>query len=146
MSDPFEDRLRNQLGDMMLRAMDNKAEILAELLANMDTLPKMGRGLANFEQFCEEIESLAELGETELLGEKMSPRAMAQMIRVLSKTCRIQSKMILHLACFALIYGNGNSYDGDASAAAMKFGKGDEALRAMIRSRFGPNGPFGGKK
>jgi len=145
MTDPLTEGLRNKLGDMMLRAMDNKIEILTELLTNMDTLPKMGKGLEKFETFCQEVEDLKEKAPQEEGAEKMSPRATAQMIRVLAKTCRIQSKMILHLSCFALIYGNGSSYDGDASSAALKFGKGDEALQAMIRSRFGPNGPFGGK-
>lgn len=143
-SDPFADALRGQLGDMMLRAMNNKTEILAELLSNMETLPKMGRGLENFEQFCEEIEALADDGRADLAAEKLSPRAAAQMIRVLGKTCRIQSKIILHLCCFALVYGNGKSYDGDAADAAMKFGKGDEALRAMIRNKFGGKNPFAG--
>ena len=64
------------------------------------------------------------------------------MIRTLSKTCRIQSKIILHLCCFALVYGNGGSYDKDAADAAMKFGKGNEALQAMLRSKFGGKNPF----
>ena len=53
---------------------------------------------------------------------------------------------MLHLCCFALIYGNGNSYDGDASSAALKFGKGSEAIQAMMRAKFGDRSPFGGGK
>jgi hypothetical protein len=131
-----EQRLREQLGDMMLRAMNNKAEILAELMTNMESLGVMSRGLSNFEEVCKKVED----GETEAL----SPVATAQMIRVLSKTCRVQAKVILHLSCFAMIYGNGDSYDGDASRAAMRFGKGNEALQAMIRSKFGGRNPFSG--
>jgi len=97
----------------------------------------MGRGLANFEDFTAEVIELVDNGTPEIAAEKMTPRAMAQMIRTLAKTCRIQSKVILHLCCFALVYGNGSSYDGDAAHAAMKFGKGGEALRAMFRAKFG---------
>ena len=133
MADPFEDHLRNQLGDMMLRAMDKKPEILAELMVNMNSARKTDQGLKKFEEFCRKVED----GE-----EDLSPRAIAQMIRVLTQTCRRQSQTILHLCCFALIYGNGTSYDGDASSAAMKFGKGNDALQAMFRSKFGGRNPF----
>ena len=44
-----EEQLKAQLGDMMLQAMNNKAEILAELMVNMESLSTMGRGLTNFE-------------------------------------------------------------------------------------------------
>jgi len=137
----FEDRLRDHLGDMMLRAMNNKAEILAQLLSDMETLPRMGAGLSNFEAFAEEVMTLADDGLTDEAFQKMTPRAMAQMIRTLAKTCRIQSRIILHLCCFALIYGNGKSYDGDATDAAIKFGRGKEALQAMFNTKFGGN-PF----
>jgi hypothetical protein len=122
----------------MLRAMNNKPEIMAELMVNMESSRKSEQGLKKFEEFCEKVEA----GD-----EDLSPRATAQMIRVLTKTCRRQSQSMLHLCCFAMIYGNGSSYDGDAAQAAMKFGKGNEALRAMMRAKFGGKNPFaGGKK
>jgi len=138
MSDPFIEAFRSKLGDMMLQAMDNKAEILATLMQQMEQSQKTLRGLEAFEKFCEEVEA----GDYE----KMTPRAMAQMIRVLSKTCRMQAQSLLHLSCFALVYGNSKSYGADAADAAMKFGKGQEALQAMLRDKFGGKNPFARKR
>jgi hypothetical protein len=131
-----EQQFKQQLGDMMLRAMNKKPEIMAELMVNMESARRSDQGLKKFEEFCERVES----GESEL-----SPRATAQMIRVLAKSCRRQSQSILHLCCFALIYGNGDTYDGDAARAASRFGRGKEGIQAMFRNKFGSN-PFGSKK
>jgi hypothetical protein len=138
MTDPiYEEYLKGELGEMMIRAMNNKAEILADLHSNMNKAAKTDKGLQKFEEFCKKIEA----GESE----DLSPRAAAQMIRVLSQTVRAQARSIRHLCAFAMIYGLGDSYDADAARAASKFGRGTEGLQAMFRNKFGTN-PFDGKK
>lgn len=131
----YEAYLKGELGDMMLRAMDNKAEILAELHTNMDKAAKTDQGLRNFEEFCRKVEA----GDEDAV---FSPRAAAQMTRVLAQTCRMQARSIRHLCAFAMIYGMGKSYDSDATDAAIKLGRGDEGLKRMFRNKFGSN-PFG---
>lgn len=135
----YEEFIKGQLGDMMLRAMNNKAEILAELHTNIEKATKTDQGLQNFEEFCRKVEA----DDPEAV---FSPRAAAQMIRVLSQTCRAQARSIRHLCCFAMIYGMGDTYDADAAKAAMKLGKGQEGLQAMIRNKFGGKNPFAGGK
>jgi hypothetical protein len=134
--DPFEERFKAQFGDMMLRAMKNKPEILATLTQHLMFANKTNQGLENFEAFCRKVEDGDE--------DSFTPKAAAQMIRVLAATCRKQAEALTHLGCFALVYGLGDTFDGDAAKAAMRFGKGQEALQAMLQAKFGDKNPFKG--
>ncbi len=130
----YEEYLKGELGEMMIRAMDNKAEILADLHINMNKAAKTDKGLQKFEEFCRKVEA----GESE----EFSPRAAAQMIRVLSQTCRAQARSIRNLCAISMIYAMGDTYDGDAARAASKLGRGTEGLQAMFRNKFGGKNPF----
>ena len=126
MSDPEmtkEELAREQLGNLMLHALKHKRENIEELVGYLLTSEKAMKGLPNF------IEAV-ETG-------KVSNEQLGQMVRTLTKTAINQAKAIKQLSTFMMILVSSQTFDSAATDAAIKLGKGDEAVRAFAQSKFG---------
>ena len=66
-----------------------------------------------------------------------SPETIAKFLRTTMKIVKQQDAAIANLAQVAIIYLGGDSFDRDAGHVAAKMGKGNEALRKMMKKKFG---------
>ena len=124
------DELSNVLGDLMVKAIKNKDEITVEVLKSLQQTALMEKGLTHFVELIDESKSVNGTPYCE-------PHELARMIRALSKSCRAQSKIIQNLSAILLVYLIGDSFQSDAAKAALRVGRGKEALREFGRAKFG---------
>lgn len=115
---------REQLGNLMIHAIKHKKENLDALLGFMEFAHKSAQGLPRF------VEAI-DAGKT-------SNEQLGQMVRVLAKTAAEQARAIRQLSTFMMILVSSQDFDKAATEAAIKTGKGDEAIRAFARTKFGP--------
>ena len=121
--DSLEDVVRASIGNLMLHAVTHRKENLAAILKLMETAERAERGLPKFVAAVED-------GKT-------SNEQLGQMVRVMAKNLVEQAGAIRQLGIISLIYVSSDSFTTDAAKVAGSFGKGDEAIRALFKAKFG---------
>ena len=142
--DAFDKAATKFFGDMMLNAINNQHEVVAELMAHMALVADTEKGMLKYSAFCKEVIADYDNSPDGPEEAEFTPRAAAQMIQGLCASVKQLATMNRHLACLCLVYAMSNSFQPDAARAAGKFGKGKQAMRDYVKSKFG--GAFGGPK
>ena len=123
-----EEEVKKMMGDMLLKALNEKEAIISEFVKIMMTSDKTTEGLKKF------ITAIDE-GKT-------SNEQMIQMFRTLVKV-NIEHSMAIKQIAFAMqLYVAGESFDNDANKILTKIGRGVDALKSMFKNRFGNANPF----
>lgn len=107
--------------DTFMQMLSNKEQILQTILADVDSCGK------NFEAF-EKLEALYDEGRE--VNPDKALRACAKSLRHVNEVNR---RMLMLL----LVYVSGSNYNGDTTQVLMKLGRGQDALREMMRQKMG---------
>jgi len=118
-----EEQIAKAIGDAVLRGMNDREGILQMLFSAMMDAKKAQKGLPKF------IEAIED-GKTR-------PDQLGQMISQLCKIVGSQAEIISVVCMIAAVYVSSDTFLGDSSKAAIKVGRGEEALRAMAQAKFG---------
>lgn len=156
--------LRESAGNLMLHALKHREENIGEmvhLIAAMETamagLPKVVEAMEEFGGSCRTPPRIDDIeipdAWNDQIGEKAGKkmfqdlqnildghfamlRVFSNSMRACAKTQITLSKYLKHVATMLLPYMVSDSFAGDCSHAAIKMGKGDEALRAFAQAKF----------
>lgn len=159
-----EEQVQEQAGSLMLHALKHRKENIQELvdlLAAMDTaiagLPKVVAVMEELGGSCRTPPRITDLGTPEEWKEKGTEeasrmalqslqdiidghfsmlRTFCNSIRACAKSQAMFARYLKHVATMLLPYMVSDSFAADCSHAAMKMGKGDEALRAFAQAKF----------
>lgn len=149
-----EDAMRDQLGDMFLRVIQDREGVVRELLAGILAAETMLRGLPKVVDAMDEIaevlrtppripedapvpEFLREIAQKAIDDSARRSRTVVGSIRAVAKTQTTLARYVRHGSMLLLTYASSDTFMTDAAKLASRFGKGDQALRAMFRQKFG---------
>lgn len=108
-------------GDTFMQMLSNREQVIKMILADMESCGK------NFEAF-ERLETLYNTG-----GEVDTRKALAACAKSLRHLNEVNRRMLV----LFLVYVGGNHYAGDTAQMLMKMGRGEEALREMLKQKMG---------
>lgn len=149
-----EDAMRDQLGDMFLRVIQDREGVVRELLAGILAAETMLRGLSKVVDAMDEIaevlrtppripedvpvpEFFREIVQKAIDDSARRSRTVVSSIRAVAKTQTILAHYVRHGSMLLLTYASSDTFMTDATKFAARFGKGDQALRAMFGQKFG---------
>lgn len=111
----------NFFTELFMEFLRDKPTALKTLLEDIERLQNFRKGLDKFLENIDEAD--------------MNQENIRQKFRTLIKVNKAQNSMLTKFLIILIAYVQGNNFDSDIANTLSKLGKGDEALRQMLKNK-----------